>query len=280
MKSIQEYINTYSIDQISKNEYYYKHLLEYFGDDIPNKYIDAYNKGNLLSNEYVFENLQTHDADKLKKKLKKEYGDDISFEDYSGEKNKSFYVILSNNLKVINFSRNDARLDSDYANLEKFENILSFYNYYLSYTEKIHNKWNLFIEPRYSDNVTNKIFNSHCGLYHFTDNKSAESILKNGLRLKTSKYRDYPQRIFLYATNKKLEDIKDKIKDFILIVGNRPKLYKNELAILKINNDGKFDLYNDTAMKEDEAIFTYDFIPAKYIKKINVNGLTYKSLFT
>ena len=128
MKSIQEYIHTYSIDQISKNEYYYKHLLEYFGDDIPNKYIDAYNKGNLLSNEYVFENLQTHDADKLKKKLKKEYGDDISFEDYSGEKNKSFYVILSNNLKVINFSRDDARLDSDYANLEKFENILKNYS--------------------------------------------------------------------------------------------------------------------------------------------------------
>ena len=46
MKSIQEYIHTYSIDQISNNEYYYKHLLEYFGDDIPNKYIDAYNKGN------------------------------------------------------------------------------------------------------------------------------------------------------------------------------------------------------------------------------------------
>ena len=82
MKSIQEYINTYSIDQISKNEYYYKHLLEYFGNDIPDKYIDAYNNCNLLSNEYVFENLQTHDTDKLKKRLKKEYGDDISFKDY------------------------------------------------------------------------------------------------------------------------------------------------------------------------------------------------------
>ena len=99
------------------------------------------------------------------------------------------------------------------------------------------------------------------------------------MRLKNSKYRDYPRRIFLYATNKKLEDIKDKIKDFILIIGNRSKLYEDELAILKIKNDGKFDLYNDTTMKEDEAIFTYDFIPAKYIKKINVNGLTYKNLF-
>jgi len=277
MKSIKEYLDKYTPDQIAKNNYYYEHLKEYFGNDIPSKYMNAFSNCNLLSNEYVFENLQTHDADKLKDKLKKEYGNDISFKDYSGDKNKSFYVILSDNLRIIDFSRKGGRLDSDYDNIEKFENILSFYNYYVSYTEKIDNKWTLFIEPRYSDNVTNKFKNY--SLYHFTDNKSAESILKNGLRLKTSRYRDFPKRIFLYATKYKLEDIKDKIKDFILIVGNRSKLYENELAILKINNNGKFDLYNDTAMKDKESIFTYDFIPAKYIKKINVKGLTYKSLF-
>lgn len=277
MKSIKEYIDKYTPDQIAKNSYYYEHLIEYFGDDVPYKYMNAYSNCNLLSNEYVFENLQTHDTDKLKDKLKKEYGNDISFKDYSGNKNKSFYIILSNNLRIIDFSREGGRLDADFDNLEKFENILSFYNYYVSYTEKIDNKWALFIEPRYSDNVTNKFKNY--SLYHFTDNKSAESILKNGLRLKTSRYRDFPKRIFLYATKDKLEDIKDKIKDFILIVGNRSKLYENELAILKITNNGEFDLYNDTAMKDEESIFTYDFIPAKYIKKINVKGLTYKSLF-
>lgn len=277
MKSIKEYLDKYTPDQIAKNSYYYEHLKEYFGNNIPTKYMNAYSNCSLLSNEYVFENLQTHDADKLKDKLKKEYGDDISFKDYSGDKNKSFYVILSDNLRIIDFSRKGGRLDTDFDNLEKFENILSFYNYYVSYTEKIDNKWALFIEPRYSDNVTNKFKNY--SLYHFTDGKSAESILKNGLRLKTSRYRDFPKRIFLYATKDNLEDIKDKIKDFILIVGNRSKLYENELAILKITNNEEFDLYNDTAMKDDAAIFTYDFIPAKYIKKINVKGLTYKSLF-
>ena len=222
MKSIKEYLDKYTPDQIAKNSYYYEHLKEYFGNDIPSKYMNAYSNCNLLSNEYVFENLQTHDADKLKDKLKKEYGDDISFKDYSGDKNKSFYVILSDNLRIIDFSRKGGRLDTDFDNLEKFENILSFYNYYVSYTEKIDNKWCLFIEPRYSDNVTNKFKNY--SLYHFTDGKSAESILK-------------------------------------------------------IANNGEFDLYNDTAMKDDAAIFTYDFIPTKYIKKINVKGLTYKSLF-
>lgn len=277
MKSIKEYLDKYTPEQISKNSYYYEHLKEYFGNDIPYKYMNAYSNCNLLSNEYVFENLQTHDTDKLKDKLKKEYGNNISFKDYSGDKNKSFYMILSDNLRIIDFSRKGGRLDSDYDNIEKFESILSFYNYYVSYTEKIDNKWALFIEPRYSDNVTNKLKNY--SLYHFTDNKSAESILKNGLRLKTSRYRDFPKRIFLYATKDKLEDIKDKIKDFILIVGNRSKLYENELAILKIDNNGEFDLYNDTAMKNEESIFTYDFIPAKYIKKINIKGLTYKNLF-
>ena len=277
MKSIKEYLDKYTPDQIAKNNYYYEHLKEYFGNDIPNKYINDYLNCNLLSNEYILENLKTHNVDLLKNKLKNEYKNDISFKDYSGDKNKSFYIILSDNLRIIDFSRKGSRLDSNFDNLEKFESILSFYNYYVSYTEKIDNKWTLFIEPRYSDNITDKVKNYN--LYHFTDNKSAESILKKGLRLKNSKYRDFPKRIFLYATKNKLEDIKDKIKDFILIVGNRSKLYKNELAILKIDNNGEFDLYNDTAMKDEESIFTYDFIPAKYIKKINVKGLTYKSLF-
>ncbi len=277
MKSIKEYLDKYTPDQIAKNNYYYEQLKEYFGNDIPNKYINDYLNCNLLSNEYILENLKTHNVDLLKKKLKNEYKNDISFKDYSGDKNKSFYMILSNNLRIIDFSRKGSRLDSNFDNLEKFESILSFYNYYVSYTEKIDDKWALFIEPRYSDNITNKVKNYN--LYHFTDNKSAESILKNGLRLKNSKYRDFPKRIFLYATKNKLEDIKDKIKDFILIVGNRSKLYKNELAILKIDNNGEFDLYNDTAMKDEESIFTYDFIPPKYIEKINVKGLTYKSLF-
>ena len=49
------------------------------------------------------------------------------------------------------------------------------------------------------------------------------------------------------------------------------------LSILKIENNGKFDLYNDTAMEEDEAVFTYQNIPYQYIKKVNVN-LTYNDL--
>ena len=129
MKSIKEYLDKYTPDQIAKNNYYYEHLKEYFGNDIPSKYMNAYSNCNLLSNEYVFENLQTHDANKLKDKLKKEYGNDISFKDYSGDKNKSFYVILSDNLRIIDFSRKGGRLDTDFDNLEKFENILSFYTY-------------------------------------------------------------------------------------------------------------------------------------------------------
>ena len=33
--------------------------------------------------------------------------------------------------------------------------------------------------------------------YHFTDSKSAESIMKSGLRCKSAKYREFPERIFL-----------------------------------------------------------------------------------
>lgn len=277
MKNIKEFLNKYSADALSKNEYYHEQLIDFFGNDIPKKYNKLYENYNLLNNEFILETLKSHDSKKLQDKLQKEYKD-IEFSDYSGDDKKSFYMILSNDYNVWDFYNDAKRLDADYDNIEKFNNILNFYNYYVSYKQKIDNKWSLFIEPRYSDNITSKIFNSHVSLYHFTDSKSAESILKNGLRCKKSKYREFPERIFLWATNKKLEDNLEELYKFILTVGNISKLYNNELSILKIKNNGKFDIYNDTAMTQDEAVFTYENIPSEYIKEIKVKGLTYKDI--
>lgn len=277
MKSLKSYLNKYSADQIAKNEYYHKELINFFGDNIPEKYNQLYENCNLLDNEFILETLQTHDTKKLQDKLKKEY-DNIEFEDYSGENKKSFYMILPDKYHIYDFKNDGGRLDADYNNIEKFNNILSFYNYYVSFTKKIKDKWTLFIEPRYSDNITSKIFNSHASIYHFTDGESAKSILKNGLRCKQGKYREFPERIFLWVTDKKLEDNLEHLYDFILKIGNRNKLYKNELSILQIRNNNKFDIYNDTAMKDEEAVFTYDNIPKEYIKEIKVNNLTYKNI--
>jgi len=272
MKSLEEFIQdeyNKSIDCGCKARYYIDEIKEFYNNDIPNNIIK------LIENReydlYIDESLKTHDTNKLKDKLKKEYGDDIFFKDYNGKDKKSFYMILSNNLRIIDFSRKGSRLDTDFDNLEKFENILSFFNYYVSYTQKIDNKWTLFIEPRYSDNITQEVFDKHYYIYHFTDKKSAKSILENGLRIKKSKYREFPSRIFLYITDKKINDDKENICKFISIICNRSNVYNYGISILKIKNNNKFNIYNDTSMKEKEAAFTYDNIPKEFISEVNVD---------
>ena len=279
MKDIKDYLQKYTPDRLAKNQYYYEQLLEFYNEDIPDKYLKLYENFDLYNNEFITESLKTHDSIKLQNKLLKEYND-IEFKDYSGENKKSFYIILPNNYRIFDFYNDAKRLDADFDNIEKFNNILSFYNYYISYTEKIDNKWALFIEPRYSDEITNQLEKNHISLYHFTDGESAKSILKNGLRIKKSKYREFPERIFLYAANKNLSDDKANVCSFILKVCNRSKIHKYGLSILKLNIYHKdIKIYNDTAMKEKEAVFVYENIPAEYIKEITIKNINNKEIY-
>lgn len=274
MKTIKDFLkdkhNPFDIEYWSKENYLLENINDFFGNDIPDIIKERLKNDEYV--DYVYENLQSHDAEKLKKKLKKEYGDEIDFQDYSGKDKKSFVIIL-NNGNIEDFY-NPGNTNEK---IEKFNNILSFFNYYVSYNDEDRGRKYLFIEPRYSDNVTDEIFNSHKYLYHFTDKKSARSILETGLRIRKSTYREYPERTFIYATDKKVEDDLENVSKFILKVCNIHNIKRYGLSILKIENNGKFDLYNDTAMEEDEAVFTYQNIPYQYIKKVNVN-LTYNDL--
>lgn len=279
MKDIKEFLkskhNSFDIEYWSKENYLLSNIKEFYNGDIPENI-----KEKLLNDEfvdYIYENLQSHDPEKLKSKLKREYGNEISFQDYNGKEKKSFIMILNND-NLLDFYNPKNNPDADYEKIEKFNNILSFYNYYVSYNDEDKGKKYLFIEPRYSDNVTDEVFNSHKYLYHFTDKKSSISILEVGLRARKSNYREYPERIFLYASDKKIDEnnIKD-FADFILRVCNPISLKRNGLRVLEIKNTGKIDLYNDTAMTEDEAVFTYQNIPHDYIKKLNID-LSYDEL--
>lgn len=274
MKTIKDFLkdkhNPFDIEYWSKENYLLENINDFFSNDIPDIIKERLKNDEYV--DYVYENLQSHDAEKLKKKLKKEYGDEIDFQDYSGKDKKSFVIIL-NNGNIEDFY-NPGNTNEK---IEKFNNILSFFNYYVSYNDEDRGRKYLFIEPRYSDNVTDEIFNSHKYLYHFTDKKSARSILETGLRIRKSTYREYPERTFIYATDKKVEDDLENVSKFILKVCNIHNIKRYGLSILKIENNGKFDLYNDTAMEEDEAVFTYQNIPYQYIKKVNVN-LTYNDL--
>lgn len=241
MRTLEEFIKESSKKLCWKQ--YYESICDFFNENLDTSNID-------INIDYILEALNSHDVEKLKSKLFKEFNDkyELEFEDYdsgsfSMKVNKSNCIYLSND-KIL-------------------KKILEFYGYYLSHVD--FKTRSLFIEPAYSKTVDLNEYHNIC--YHFTYTKNVNSILKNGLRCKSAIYRNYPERIFLYKTNERIFDngkLTDKVQKFCDKILGR----KDNISVLKIdfNHVHNIPIYKDTAMKEDEAVFTYHNIPAELIK--------------
>ena len=252
MKNLTEYIKDcfepHNKIQFAINEYK-NVLLDYFGE---------FDKEVSLEEDYILDNLNTHDAEKLKSKI---YDiTKVEFEDYSFGSIKSFSVLCVSKEDAINLTEN-----------EKFKNLIEFFNYFVS--EIKDNR--IFIEPIYSEDKSKYVFIDCEGIcYHITTQKRAEKIMRTGLRIKRSSYRDFPSRIYLYATPK-LSLLKDKnIKDFAHKIVNKLKAKREGgIAIIRVNLNKCYNdvmiFYKDTSMKEDEAVFTYNNIPPECLTKLN-----------
>jgi hypothetical protein len=111
----------------------------------------------------------------------------------------------------------------------------------------------IMIEPNYDDKVN---FEGEY-LYHTTDSKNLDKIMKYGLIPKTKNTRSfYPERIYLSPNEEWMSSIKQEL------VGDKGGEYVN----LRIENFKGLSLYKDLRFKG--GFFTYDNIPPKYIKII------------
>lgn len=281
MKDITEYLNKYTPDIITKNSWFYNEISEYFGEEnIPNNYLQLYDKCSLLDFEYLNENLQTHDYKKLQNQLLKYYGEYIEeFQEYSGNENiKSFYIILKNQKSKYNLDKNDFDLpllsikgiSNKKQEAEKFFNLLDFFNYKYSNWERIDNKLVLFIEPIYSKDASEYFDKCHRQAYHFTYKENVSKILKSGLRIKSSKYRDFPNRIYLWASeDHKLNKV--KVLEFAKQIFSTKNLTLEDIGIIKVDlYHTNIPVYRDSAMKDKEALFVYNNIPANLCKEIKI----------
>ena len=157
--------------------------------------------------------------------------------------------------------------------VEKFFNILRFFNYQYSNWKFVDNKYTLYIEPIYSEEVSEYFDKCHRQAYHFTYKKNVESILKNGLRLRRGNYRDFPERIYLWASDHKQEinDNNKELLDFIHKIFGNDNLSLKDIGIIKVDlYHTDFPVYKDTAMKQKEAIFVYNSIPSNLCKEIKL----------
>lgn len=119
------------------------------------------------------------------------------------------------------------------------------------------------------------MFNDCNGIcYHVNTKERAEKIMRTGLRTKRSSYREFPARIYLYATPK-LSLINDKnIKDFAHKIVNKLKEKREDgIAVIRVNLNKCYNdimrFYKDTSMEEYEAVFTYNAIPPECLTKLN-----------
>lgn len=254
MKSIKESImeSFNSWEQSIKVSHLLKEAKEFYGGDIPEDIINEINNGQFP--DYIWENLQSHDYRKLKTQLTKYFGKDI--EEYINQKDADVKDIFGIKVRDIKLIDNP-----------KFQSILQFFNYFVREVRD-----DLYIiEPLYSTKMNDLVYNKCNGIvYHFTDSKSAESILKNGLRIRGRNFENwkYPNRVYVYAPGYYISrENKDLwLHDAMDVVD----FSKGSLVVLKIDlHKAKgIDFYKDPAMLQ-HSVFTYHNIPKECIEKIN-----------
>lgn len=288
MKRIEDFIKEEQLRYSNKHVKYINGVLTVKASDCEPRYAELERRNEYLNNifDYVditqnvldaaldykrdplLEMLNTHSTDKLINKIKDIYKDkEIKVDKVNGRDVdvNSFYIM------------SDKKTLIDINNDDRFKNLLEFYNYF--YTETVRtNNWTYRLsiyEPRYSSKVTDIYKRNNGIVYHVTTRDVYENHIKNeGLKIKTSaanqkqSYRYYPRRIYLILPN-----TESKTKRNDIIQNAIEKLNKkDDYVVLQINLLSliRFSFYEDTLMndKNENYIYTYQNIPAKFIKDI------------
>ena len=153
---------------------------------------------------------------------------------------------------------------------DSFSELVKKFNYYISVKPFFSRKYGqvtCVIEPKYADIVTNRVWNDYDGvLYHYTDEKNFESIMKSGLRLKKGNYREFENRCFLFGA--KNEDELNKCISYLKKI--KPSIENPVILKIQLDEGYDVDFYQDTMMGSNHGFFcyTYAMIPPKWIENV------------
>lgn len=248
MKSLVECIKAnYPTKMSTKIEETLANIKEYFGEDIPMQLIEETSNGQF--SDYILENLNTHDVDLLIKKLHEKFRSIEIQKAEEGSRLKKGGIIVRN----VDFQDDD------------FYDLIEFYGYDVTAQDSK----KAYVNPVKSDRADDYVYDKNHGqLYHFTTKKKIKSILDNGLRIKEGTYRYFPKRIYLYSSTKKLGELPN-IADFMKKVTGEDDI--SNVCALKVNLwNHQIPMYHDETMEEG-AVYCYNNIPSKFIKKIDIN---------
>lgn len=259
MKQLSDFIKEYKIYDASRHhqECYLNSMMDFFGDDLPEEFKESLI--NLEYKDYILESLTSHDAELLKNKLYAEFKD-IERIEFLTDKQQSIWIISK----------------TDLTNDSKFNSMLEIFGYYVTVNTTNGDLFSIAICPRYAKDAHDIVYKQNHGkLYHFTAGRYVSEIETKGLRCKKSSYRDFPERVYLYASDKRLDKIPD-IGEFIKTVVNPFDIKRYGLTVYRIDmnklkSKTYVNFYTDDYMDEEEAVYTYNNIPAECITKVDID---------
>ena len=243
-------------DNIDKEiiDIFYYHKKEYLHVSNP--------KGKFLEN--IEESLKSHSTKKLALKLNSILNNHGEVKFIDTDKPNVCILVFNDEYLLKSDSLLTYEL-SDTPETSKIYDILKFFNYYISYIEKQSNKIIAYIEPLYSENLTNKFKNKI--FYHVTSKQNWFKIKSSGLRPKVGKtliqggYRYFPSKLFLIADSNNIEnDLQEIIKSKML----------KDYVIIKIDlTNHNIGIYKDDYYDSDNIVYTYEAIPPELLTKLN-----------
>jgi len=273
---INEYFDSI-IDPFRYVEGYYGRIDEYYGGNVPVNVVQEF-KMNPYK-DYILENLQTHDSDLFVSKMIKTFKE-YSIRDISTTSSPKRFVKV-----LFPCSENDYERENeiyDFLDSDKFLNFISFFGYTKSRVSFINSfikgtGISVIIEPVYAEDANDLVYKECKGiLYHVTYGDLAEDILNSGLRIRTgrrdmSKYRDFPQRIYLLAIPSETDVVNsDEIKCAVDIYLDDNVAERNGISIFKVDvRNTSLNFYMDSASQDDDidyAVYTYNNIPKESVK--------------
>lgn len=228
------------------------------------------------------ETLVSHLPSHLISKLKHAFGDKIDDFRPSDDKSGKFSFRIKK---------------EDYESVvksDKFISLLKFYNYneprYNDYP--ISKQRRVIIEPNVTENVSKYVLEKCDGiLYHVTNVKNKDRIMKTGLRPKLSKdfniaspdFTDYHKRVYCVAVDddKKLKDALYAAYDMAKRNDDTPQKYCVIKIDLKPNIHTEvyidnMQFYKDVRSKNEYAVYTFNFLPKEclevYIEEYEPNS--------
>lgn len=244
----------------------YRAIRNYFGEvseEIQNRFIQNERY------DFILENLQSHDYKKLMEILQGVFGSNFgTWEVISdGETEEEFINWYPKGTKEYPLFRILKDLESS-KDLDKWVK-------FFGYTVTIKPEGVVQLEPEYPKSATGFIEGKCHGIcYHVAPAELAGSILKSGLRCSNEKrtgdyrqYRNFPKRVYLYATEPKKGYLIQKDLEQIgqTVYGRDWK----DLAAFRIQLPEFVNVYRDTAMDGGTSFFTYTNIPGAYIKQVH-----------